>query len=159
MIANVDFENECLACYGRVLHLGQRMLGSRAAAEEVAQDTYLKAFQKRASYRGESSVSTWVLSIAYRLCLDHGRRTAGQPLDWEPVDETGPRAREAHQESRELLAQLSERSRSVLILRAGLELSYAEIGRVLGVPLNQVGVYLQRARKEALQIAKAERLL
>ena len=47
----------------------------------------------------------------------------------------------------------------MLILKAGLGLSYAEMARVLDLPANQVGVYVQRARKEALQIARAEGLL
>ncbi len=157
----VEFEKECLPCYGRVLHLCERMMGSRAQAEELAQDTYLRAFQKRSTFRGESSVSTWVLRIAYRLCLDSSKRQQRQ-VAWpehEVVDETAQRAEHARLYSLALLSRLSERSRSVLILKAGLELSYAEIGRVLDLPVNQVGVYLQRARKEALQIARAEGLL
>lgn len=159
MVAQSDFERACLPCYGRVLHLCQRMLGSRALAEELAQDTYLKAFEKRASFRGESSVATWVLSIAHRLCLDQIRKPTRELLVQEPRENPVACPEPARLESQELLNRLSPRSRSLLILRAGLELSYAEIGRILEMPVNQVGVYLQRARKEALEIARAEKML
>lgn len=161
MKSALEFERECLPCYGRVLHLCERMVGSRAQAEELAQDTYLRAFQKRLTFRGESSVSTWVLRIAYRLCLDSCKRQQRQ-LAWpegEVVDEAAQRAEQARLYSLAVLSRLSERSRSVLILKAGLGLSYAEMARVLDLPANQVGVYVQRARKEALQIARAEGLL
>jgi len=161
MTERQDFERAFLPSYGRVLSLCERMLGHRQQAEELAQETFLRAYEKRSSFRGEAQAGTWLLSIAYRLCVDAARRQQRQG-PWpqkELVDQSQLRAETARQLSQSLLARLTERSRSLLILRAALQLSYAEIALVLEIPANQVGVYLQRARSEAAQVAREEGLL
>jgi RNA polymerase sigma-70 factor (ECF subfamily) len=161
MIDRQEFERACMPSYGRVLQLCERMLGHRQQAEEVTQETFLRAFEKRSSFRGEAQVGTWLLSIAHRLCLDTGRRQQRQS-PWDPKelpDLAQQRAEQARLLSHTLLSRLSERSRSLLILRAALELSYAEVASVLEIPVNQVGVYLQRARSEAAQVAREEGML
>lgn len=162
MIDRQEFERLCLPSYGRVLHLCERWLGCRSRAEELTQETFLRAYQNRAGFRAEASVSTWLYRIAQRLCCDATRKKALPQVDWperEPADQAGQEAQRARLASLALLSRLSERSRGILILRAGLELSYAEISTVLEIPLNQVGVYLQRARAEAAAVARQEGIL
>ena len=162
MIDRQEFEDLCLPSYGRVLHLCERWLGCRSRAEELTQETFLRAFQNRAGFRGEASVSTWLYRIAQRLCLDASRKKAPPQVDWpdrEMVDEAGQHSLQVRLTSLALLSRVSERNRAILILRAGLELSYSEISAVLEIPPNQVGVYLQRARAEAAAVARQEGIL
>ncbi|MBS2036938.1 RNA polymerase sigma factor [bacterium] len=157
-----EFERLCLPCYAKVLHLCERWLGCPSRAEEVAQETFLRAYRARSSYRGQASVSTWLYRIAQRLCWEVARKRAPTALElpqFEVVDEAAQQAQQARLTSLALLSRLSQRSRSLLILRAALELSYAEIAEVLEIPINQVGVYLQRARAEATSLARQEGIL
>lgn len=55
---------------GRVCALAYRMLGNPDDAEDVQQETLLRAFRQLSSFRGESAFSTWLLHIASNLCLD-----------------------------------------------------------------------------------------
>ena len=57
-----------------VINLTARLLPDRREAEEVAQDTFVKAFLQLGSFRGDSSFLTWVQRIAYHEALDHLRR-------------------------------------------------------------------------------------
>src|SRR5690606_18087537 len=61
---------------GRVVALAWRMLGSRADAEDVAQEVFLRAWQRAASWRPEGGArfSTWLHRVAVNLCLDRLRR-------------------------------------------------------------------------------------
>jgi RNA polymerase sigma factor (sigma-70 family) len=54
---------------GMVLTLARRMLGSKAAAEDVLQDTFVEVFSKIGSYRGEAQFRVWVKRIAINKCL------------------------------------------------------------------------------------------
>lgn len=131
MIDRQEFERACMPSYGRVLQLCERMLNHRQQAEELTQETYLRAFEKRSSFRGESQPGTWLLSIAHRLCLDAGRRRQRQSA-WDSKDLPDlkqERAEQARLLSQTLLGRLSERSRSLLILRAALELKLRGDGR------------------------------
>lgn len=58
----------------QVLDLIMRLLQGRREAEDTAQDALVKAYEKRASFRGESSFLTWLLRIAYHEALDHLRQ-------------------------------------------------------------------------------------
>lgn len=57
-------------CYARVYSLACRVLQDRDAANDVAQETFLRVFDKIGKFRFKSSLLTWVLSITYNLCLD-----------------------------------------------------------------------------------------
>src|SRR5262245_48629532 len=63
-----------------VVLLCYRFLGSLAEAEEAAQETAIKAWRGRASFRGEASTRTWLHRIATRVCIDQLRQRRGRPL-------------------------------------------------------------------------------
>jgi DNA-directed RNA polymerase specialized sigma24 family protein len=93
------------------------------------------------------------MAIAYRHCLDLLRkpeftREVESDLNSRPVEP------ELSLIGQEILDFVGERSRTLLVLRHYLELSYAEIAAVLEIPQNQVGMALVRARQEALKYAE-----
>src|SRR5260370_26669359 len=64
------FEELVIAYQHRVFGVGLRMLGSRAEAEEIAQETFLRAHRALGEFRGEARLGTWLYAIASRLCLN-----------------------------------------------------------------------------------------
>ncbi|MCC7110705.1 MAG: sigma-70 family RNA polymerase sigma factor, partial [Deltaproteobacteria bacterium] len=74
-----------LACYqDRVFTLALRLLaGDRAAAEDCAQEAFLRAFRALPAFdpRGPARASTWLLTIATRVCLDESRRRRRRPVE------------------------------------------------------------------------------
>src|SRR5207249_3301767 len=64
------FEELVIAYQHRVFGVALRMLGSRAEAEEIAQETFLRAHRALPEFRGEARLSTWLYAIASRLCLN-----------------------------------------------------------------------------------------
>lgn len=141
----------------RVFGVALRMLGNRAEAEEIAQETFLRAHRALGAFRGEARLGTWLYAIASRLCLN---RLASGPRRHERSDDTallqapagGPDAVGALERGEleaalhQAVAALPEERRIVVVLRDLEGLSYEEIGEVLGVPLNTVRSRLHRAR-------------
>lgn len=151
-----SFEATFVPLYSRVFRVVQRLLGERETALEVTQEAYLKAYQQRAGFRGESRALTWICQIAVRLSFDRMRR---QKRWWQRLPRLWSEWRQPSFENQvvdqdlgqRLALALPERERSVLVLRSVADFSYEEIAKALDMPVNQVGVYLQRARSRALK--------
>lgn len=162
------FETMVTTYQHRVFGVALRMLGSRAEAEEIAQETFLRAHRALGGFRGEARLGTWLYGIASRLCLN---RLAGGLRRHEQSDEAAMLRHAAERadagaalEQRELaaalhdaIAGLPDERRLVVVLRDVEGLDYEEIAQVLDVPLNTVRSRLHRARLD-LQ-AKLERWL
>ncbi len=131
----------------RVFNHVLRATGDRSLAEDLLQDTFLRAFQARKSWRSEARFSTWLLTIARNLLADRFRwlkRWKMVPIDQEPEKSLpnlraltdDPEAkillRESHQEVREAIMLLPEKQREVLLLSRYGKLSYAEIAKLTG---------------------------
>lgn len=162
------FEALVLTYQHRVFGVAVRMLGSRAEAEEVAQDVFLRVYRSIGEFRGEARLSTWLYSIAARLCLDRLRTAERRHPRAEPeallnVPAAGAGADSAleAQERRaalhQAIADLPEERRIVVILRDVEGLSYEEIAEALDIELNTVRSRLHRARAHLK--AKLERFL
>ncbi|MGW1000544.1 RNA polymerase subunit sigma-70 [Streptomyces sp. NPDC002520] len=149
-----------------------RMTGSYDDAEDLVQETFLRAWRARDGYQGRASARTWLYRIATNACLDFQRRTARRPQRYEPLPgmEHGggePPARitwlqpcpdddlpDTAAESREtvelvLLAALQHlpaRQRAALVLRDLLGLTAAETAQALDTSVASVNSALQRAR-------------
>jgi RNA polymerase sigma-70 factor (ECF subfamily) len=162
------FEELVTTYQHRVFGVALRMLSNRAEAEEIAQETFLRAHRALAEFRGEARLGTWLYAIASRLCLN---RLAAGPRRHERSDDIalaqapaeGADAVAALERDEleaalhEAVAALPEERRIVVVLRDLEGLSYEEIGEVLGVPLNTVRTRLHRARLDLK--AKLERWL
>jgi len=162
------FEALVTAYQHRVFGVALRMLGSRAEAEEIAQETFLRAHRALGEFRGEARLGTWLYAIASRLCLNRlgsGPRRHERSDDLalaqataEGGDAAGALERgELEAALREAVAALPEDRRIVVVLRDLEGLSYDEVAEVLGVPLNTVRTRLHRARLDLK--AKLERWL
>jgi RNA polymerase sigma-70 factor (ECF subfamily) len=132
-------------------------------AETLTQDCFLKAHRNWASFRGESSAMTWLMRIAINLQKDHWRnrrlqfwrqmRThqvdAADAGEWLPSGESSPEqqllARERVGRVWKAVEGLSERQRTVFVLRFVEEMEIAEIGRATGLSDGTVKAHLSRA--------------
>ena len=133
------------------------------AAQSLTQDTFLRAWAARASFRGECSVITWLMRIAVNLLRDHTRTERFR--FWKraattSVDVADPTIHLSHPgssvESRliaseqlalvwDSVAKLSSRQRNVFILRFVEEMDLSEIAVVTGLPMSTVKSHLYRA--------------
>lgn len=133
--------------------------GDHAPAEEVLQDVMLAVWDHAAQFRGESSVYTWLLTIARNRAMNAQRRHQPESvtLDDElamPSPDTGPQEaaekKAAASNVREAISQLPEHQREVLVLTFYHQLSGQEISEMLGVSIGTVKSRLSRA-KDALR--------
>src|SRR5277367_4574898 len=131
-------------------------LRDRDAAETLTQETFLRAWTSRASFRSDCSVSTWLMRIALNLARDHTRtgrfrfwkHVSASAVDVAEVAASVPNregSAEAHLIARqqvalvwETVAHLSERQRSIFLLRFLEEMDIPEIAAVTGLPLGTV---------------------
>jgi RNA polymerase sigma-70 factor, ECF subfamily len=152
-------------------------LRDRDEAMSITQDTFLAAWRSRESFRGECSVSTWLLRIAVNLLRDHVRskrfkfwkQTMEQDIDdlIEPAVDPSRSAEQTFTTRQELKAvwerveKLSPKQKTVFLLRFVDELELNEIAVITGQPLPTVKSHLYRAldhvralRNTAERIAK-----
>jgi RNA polymerase sigma-70 factor (ECF subfamily) len=140
-----------------VLHYLYQLCGSADQAEELTQETFIRARTGLLTFRGDCSVATWLFRIARNLFLKSLRHPSPTRIDTDELLAIPDRATDgdpvrqyAASEQRDLialaLAQLPEKQRSILLLRDAEGLAYDEIARVLEVSLAAVKVNLFRAR-------------
>jgi RNA polymerase sigma-70 factor (ECF subfamily) len=152
----------------RVLNVVFRLCGRWAEAEELAQETFLKALERLGQFRGSSGFYTWLFRIAVNLTVSHRRRAGrlgfrslgGGEADGSLADsltselaqrrEAPPTAAAEASETRrrvcQALEELDDEFRMVVILRDIEEMDYGQIARVLEVPAGTVKSRLHRAR-------------
>lgn len=146
-----------------VHHLAYGILHDPDLAEDVVQETMIKAWRGLGEFRGESSTRTWVLRIAHNTAIDALRRRRDRavapedlPDDPSESDLSDPAARAAGRSDlamlRDALGGLDQLSRSIVVLREIEGLTYQEIADTLDVSTALVKTRLLRARR-ALQAA------
>ena len=125
--------------------------GSQADAEDLAAETFLRAWKARHQFQGEiDSAIGWLIRIAKRLVIDDCRRTARANRNSPTVvnSESGPEQTAIHQEQQKLLfrlvADLPDEQREILILRYLLGWRVSDIARHTGASENKVSVSLHR---------------
>lgn len=126
-----------------------RRTRDRHEAEDLVQDTFLRAYENLARYDNAWRFSTWLFTIASRAAVSRGRRKRVEPpcgdLHALPCDETAEK-RELSENLWAIAAQLPEGQRRCLRLRYAEEMSVKEIARVMGKSQVCVKVLLYRAR-------------
>ena len=133
--------------------------GREGEAEELAQDVFVKVYDKLDGFRGEAKFSSWLYRIAYNQALDHRSRLAfkathqsEEVLEMTPSDrpEANPFQLTLDAQTRatiqRCLAVLPDLYRSVLHLHYWMGLTVAEVGETLEIPDGTVKSYLHRAR-------------
>ncbi len=145
-----------------VYNLCYRMLGEPQAAEDAAQETFLRAYQHLHRYDEKRPFATWLLSIAAHYCIDRMRRRKflSSSLDDEEhggfelpdVDAPNPEAEAVRGEQRErmqtVLARLDAVDRAAIVLRYWQDSSEVEIAETLNLTVSAVKSRLHRARRE-----------
>jgi RNA polymerase sigma-70 factor (ECF subfamily) len=154
---------------GLVAQIVFKMITGAEDRKDIAQDIYLKTFQKLASFRFQSKLSTWIAQIAYNTCINHLRKKKlllieNSDADNESGDDTlaimnkkiDPLNNETEKiifkkELSEILKReidkLSPVYRTLITLYHNEELNYSEIGEITELPEGTVKNYLFRARK------------
>jgi RNA polymerase sigma-70 factor (ECF subfamily) len=166
-----DFDSLVSKYWPKVFRFALASLRDPDAAGNVAQDCLLKAHRNAASFRGESSVGTWLMQIAVNLVRDTARsrrlqfwkKTREASVDWAEVDRRVPQpgatpearamAREQVEAIWKATAGLPERQRTIFLLRFVEEMDLLEIAAATGLREGTVKAHLFRAletvRKQA----------
>ena len=138
-------------------------VADRDAADSITQDCFLKAHLTRNQFRGDCSISTWLMRIAFNLVRDHTKsqkfrfwkNAAATAIDAQDVSQhlaSGARSAEAQLIARErveivhrTLQKLSDRQRSVFVMRFVEEMELSDIATATGMSLATVKTHLYRA--------------
>jgi len=158
-----DLESVVALYQSRVFRFLLAQLRDRDAAETLTQETFLRAWSARTTFREDCSVSTWLIRIALNLARDHTRtgrfrfwkRISANAVDVADVAASVPDregSAEAHLIAQEQVQRiwetvdgLSDRQRTVFLLRFLEEMEIPEIAHVTGLPLGTVKSHLYRA--------------
>ena len=137
-----------------VFNVCYRLLHERAEAEDLTQETFIRAGERLQTFDEERVFGPWIRRVAANVCLNHleSRKRMIELDEERDADESQrPEAqvevRERSQQVRRALASLPSRYRVVIELRHYQELSYEEIAAELNIPLSDVKSHLFRARK------------
>lgn len=147
----------------RLLALAGRMLGDAAEAEDVAQETFVRAWKQAQSWKpGLARFDTWLHRVALNLCYDRLRRrrevvTDAPPdvADDAPGPDRGLQARDAGSRVASAMQALPERQREAIVLCHYQELSNIEAAALMGVSVEALESLLSRGRR-ALRVALAD---
>jgi RNA polymerase sigma-70 factor (ECF subfamily) len=172
--------NEIVRLYGdKVFSLVYRMIGSRAEAQDIAQEVFITVFKTVDTFRGEAKFSTWLLRIAANHSKNRIKYLARRATDPEALEDgdgvgaeaggtgglgaplqariDGPdvmlEAAELDALMQQAIGALDEEHRLLVVLRDVEELSYQEIGEITSLPEGTIKSRLHRARmaiKESL---------
>jgi RNA polymerase sigma-70 factor (ECF subfamily) len=152
------FESVVCEHKNRIYSYAARMLRGAAEAQDVAQEALVKLWQHRDRVEGETA-QFWLRRTVHNLCIDRIRRRKASPETEGELNETispdpshGPgrlvEAAELGGRIEQELSKLPERDRAVLLLREVEGLQYAEIAKILDVPLGTLKARLHRAREQ-----------
>ncbi len=160
-----EFHDLIRPCERSVYVMALSMLKNESDAEEVAQETFLKAFRNLGSFRAESKFSTWLLSITLNEARNRLRRkntvrmesldappeeqqhvTPTVLTDWREIPSETLERKEVRLMLQQAITALPDIYREVLLLRDVEELSVIESAKALGITEASVKVRLHRAR-------------
>lgn len=135
-------------------------LGDPGTADDLTQETFLRAIRSLPRFTGRSTARTWLLSIARRVVVDQIRYNTSRPrmvqvTDLDYVLERGRRSGRIENtvEIQMLLEGLQADRREALVMTQVLGLTYAEAAEVCGCPVGTIRSRVARARNDLLQAA------
>lgn len=157
------FEEDALELSDQVYRVARRLAGSREEAEDLVQETYVRALRNWRSYEPGTNLRAWLLRILTNLNIDRGRRTQRTP-DTQPLEEGdyflyGKLGDDGVTDEERLVSQLSQDSivdalaavphdfRDVVVLVDLSDFSYADAARILDIPIGTVMSRLHRGRR------------
>lgn len=131
-------------------------LSDRQVAEDLVQETYLRAFRALDTYAARSSALTWVLAIARRVCADHLRARGRRPVTQALLDAEGlPPSRAVGDLASEvalddLIRSLDRDRHEAFVLTQLMGFTYQEAADVCGCPVGTIRSRVFRAREQLL---------
>ena len=133
-----------------VFSLALHVLGSRVAAEDLAQEVFLELYRSLARIESTAHVTWWLRRVTSHRCIDELRRVRHRmelPMNAVPDRGAAPPSRELFLEGRlqELVGSLPSQARLVVVLRYQEELQPLEIAHALNMPVNTVKSHLRRS--------------
>lgn len=147
-----------------VLAFAQRMVGVRADAEDIAQDTFAKAWQQAKRWQpGKAQYRTWLLQVALNLMRDRWRRQRPtQELDEALPDDSPTPEHQTHASAqaervKAALQQLPQRQRAAMVLSHYQGLSNIELAKAMELSVDAVESLLGRARRTLRETLASER--
>lgn len=146
----------------RVYRLAYRLTGNDELAQDVTQETFVRAFDRIATFRGESALATWLHRIAVTVGLNHMRRVKRDRSRETLLDERNEPAVERRAAEPDLKARLAQAIdqlptgyRTVFVLHDVEHFTHEEIGVALGIEPGTSKAQLFRARQK-LRVALAD---
>ena len=140
-----------------VFALLSRMIGHGPQVEDLAQETFLRAYRAIGTFDldGSARISTWLLTIATRLALDARKKKTHETLEEDPppaIDPSTPESERGRAELGRAIARaadsLPDDQRAAFVLAEFHDLGIGEIARVLDIPENTAKTRLFRAREK-----------
>jgi RNA polymerase sigma-70 factor (ECF subfamily) len=172
----VRFEEDALALADQVYRVARHLANSREEAEELVQETYVRAFRSWSSFQPGTNLRAWLLRILTNLNIDRGRRQQRAPqmqaLEandyylYDKLSEDGDGITDADRVVERLsqddivhaLAEVPHDFRDVIVLVDIGDFSYADAAQILDIPVGTVMSRLHRGRR-VLKTALAETAL
>ncbi|MCH2123616.1 MAG: RNA polymerase sigma factor [Pirellulaceae bacterium] len=152
-----DFQETLETYWDTIYQLGLRMLGNATEAEEMAQQTFFKAYLAWDQFQGRSQIKTWLFRIGINVCrkqLQDRNRFQGCDLDpqWSAADPDKNHSQEELKDRvQAALACLEPKHRLILTLFCIDGLRHLEIANILNVPEGTVWSRLHTAKKKLAQ--------
>ncbi len=146
----------------RVLLLQRRLVRDHALAEDLCQETFIRAWNKLRTYKATGRFRAWLTKLAYNVFLQHYRRASRTPAHMESIGQDGELDQaclvmpstsliDELPDLPKLLAILSGEEQTVMVLNYAHGLSNTEIGEVLGIPTGTVKSQIHRAKEKIRQ--------
>lgn len=161
----IRFEEEALALSDQVFRVARHLAGSREEAEELVQETYVRAFRSWRSYQSGTNLRAWLLRILTNLNIDRGRRTQRTPpmqgleandyflydrlseSDGGASDEDKVVERLSQDDIVSALSAVPHDFRDVIVLVDIGDFSYQDAAQILDIPIGTVMSRLHRGRR------------
>ena len=143
----------------RIYQQAFRVLGDADEAAEAVQEVFLKVHRSLDTFRGESSIATWIYRIAFNTLATYGRKKSRRPVSLTEADdlqslpdvdgdvEAAYERKESHERLARCIARLSPREAVAITLFYMDGRDYKEIASILGTSVGSVGLLLHRGRE------------
>lgn len=164
-----DFSEIYQEHHRRVFNLCAYLLNSGDAAEDAAQEVFIRVQRKIDTYNPEFPLSNWILKIASNYCVDLLRKRGKEkrlfvmdssealdPSSEKPSPLRGLLTSEKGKRIRHAVASLNEKFRTPLILAFYNDFTYEEIAETMGIPRNTVATLLFRGKHQLREKLKKE---
>jgi RNA polymerase sigma-70 factor (ECF subfamily) len=147
------FEREALPEMRRLYAAAYGLTRSTADAEDLVQETYLRAFRTFDAYTPDTNIRAWLFTILYRARTDSLRKAGRSPRTVPLVDDDGPALAppqdalaRGQEEIKRAFEELPEAFRAAVLLRDLQDFTYQEIAQILSIPIGTVMSRIHRGR-------------